>query len=63
MRSINSGSTLGGWPPTCNSARTKEVNSWPKGIPAKRTSISLPTGFKANEGVRSVLLKSSLKMS
>ena len=25
-----------GWPPTCSSASTSEVNSWPSGMPAKR---------------------------
>ena len=31
-----SASTVGGWPPTCSSASTSEVNSWPSGMPAKR---------------------------
>ena len=40
--SISSCAAFGGWPPTCSSASTSEVNSWPIGRPAKRTPISVP---------------------
>ena len=32
-----SADAVDGWPPTCSSASTSEVNSWPSGMPAKRT--------------------------
>ena len=42
-----------GWPPTCRIASTSDVNSWPSGMPAKRTLTSVPTRLMANEGTRS----------
>ena len=49
---MTSGSTFGGWPPTHSRVRTSEVNSWPSGMPAKRTEMSVPGRVMAKDGLR-----------
>jgi hypothetical protein len=53
--SITAASTLGGWPPVCNSASTSEVNSWPIGMPAKRMRAGSPGRPTEKEGLRASL--------
>ncbi len=50
--SSTAGSAVEGWPPTWRRASTNEVNSWPRGMPAKVTSTSVPVRRMANDGVR-----------
>src|SRR5471032_1763954 len=52
--SMTASSSLMVWPPTCSSASTSEVNSWPIGTPAKRTPMSVPGRLMLNEGLRTV---------
>ena len=47
-----SGLAVDGWPPTWSMASTSDVNSWPSGMPAKRTATSVPTRSIANDGRR-----------
>src|SRR3546814_7900684 len=39
---ISSCAAFDGWPPTWSRARTRLVNSWPMGRPAKVTTMSVP---------------------
>ncbi len=55
-----SSSSLSGWPPTCSSASTSEVNSWPIGMPAKRIPVALPGSPMLNEGLRSASSRRSI---
>ncbi len=48
-------STLGGWPPLCSNASTKEVNSWPIGMPANWMRALEPTAPIWNDGVNVAL--------
>ena len=51
--SSSSGAAVDGCPPTWRRASTSDVNSWPIGIAAKRTSTSVPARRMANDGRRS----------
>ncbi len=44
-------STLGGLPLTWSDAKTNDVNSWPRGIPANVTPVSSPTRLTLKLGV------------
>jgi hypothetical protein len=55
---------LDGWPPTCSSASTSEVNSWPSGMPANVTPMSVPVRRIRKEGLRgSVPVRDTLTLS